>query len=178
MLALLLITIINMYVIDACSLIYITKINCKEKLATLGTFFIGDEVEKELLHGLERFPDAQTISNNINRKKILILNTEDIVISKIFDKLGPGEAETIQIAVEKGFQLVTDDQEAIKLAISQGLKPKTSEILLLMLLESEKINYGQFISNFNKLAKIKLLKTDVVEFFTKKAEEIRKKQRN
>jgi hypothetical protein len=54
------------------------------------------------------------------------------------------------------------------------MKPKTSELILIDLLKEGIISYEDFRIYFRELAQIKLLKPEIVLFFTDKALEIAK----
>jgi len=56
-----------------------------------------------------------------------------------------------------------------------GLKPKTSELILLELLKQQIISYEEFQTMFEELAHIKSLKHEGILFFKNKAAEIIKK---
>ena len=91
----------------------------------------------------------------------------------IFSKnVGKGEDESIQLCLQIDATLVTDDHHAVNIALNAGLKPKTSEIILIDLLKQGMISYEDFKNYFRELAQIKLLKPEIVLFFTDKAMEI------
>ena len=83
-----------------------------------------------------------------------------------------------EISLKDGCVLVTDDHKAINLALSIGLKPKTSEVILLDLFKKSVIDYESFVKSFDELALIKALKPEIVKFFYKKAKEIIKNNIN
>ncbi len=58
------------FVFDACSLIYLTKIQLKEKLPLLGEILVSLTVKNELLADVEKFREAKTLKKNINKKLI------------------------------------------------------------------------------------------------------------
>ncbi|MHA1294385.1 MAG: hypothetical protein ACTSQJ_17205 [Promethearchaeota archaeon] len=155
-------------VFDACSIIYLTKINIKEKLPSLGELFISKAVIKESTADLDKFKEAKTIKSNID-KKILKLSTIKIKDQFSSKNLGKGEKEIIEICSKSGNIPVIDEQKAFNFALSIGLKPKTSEIILLDLLEKNIINYNDFKEYFYELAEIKLIKPNIIKFFKKKA---------
>jgi len=159
------------FVFDACSLIYLTKVNIKEKLPLLGKIFIGEIVKKEVISDLDRFPDARKIKSNLEKKNILIdeIKKRNLKFEK---NLGLGEKESIEISIKKNRILVSDDLKSINYALSLGIKPKTSEIILLELLNEDIINFDEFMNSFLKLASIKLLDYEVISFFQEKANEI------
>ena len=53
------------FVSDACSLIYLTKIQLKEKLPLLGEIVVSLTVKNELLADDEKFREAKTLKKNI-----------------------------------------------------------------------------------------------------------------
>ncbi len=165
------------YVFDACSLIYLTKINIKEMLPKLGDLIISSTVKNELIEDIERFKDAKALKKNIAKK---IIKETDYRIQDLFStkNLGKGEKSTIEICLKNEWILVTDDHQALNLAISVGLQPKTSEIILLDLLKRSIIDYEKFNTLFGELAVIKVLKPEIIIFFNKKAEEINKTKNN
>ncbi len=165
------------FVFDACSLIYLTKINLKEKLAKLGEVIISQTVKNELVEDIDQFKDAKTLNRNIKNKKI---RESSYKLKNFFTtkNLGQGEKDTIEICLKDEGVPVTDDHKALNLALSIGLKPKTSEVILLDLLKKSVIDYENFTKSFEELALIKALKPEVVNFFYKKAKEIIKNNVN
>jgi len=165
------------FIFDACSLIYLTKINIKEKLTKLGEVIVSQTVKNELIEGIEQFEDAKILNKNIENKKI---KESSYKLKKLFTtkNLGQGEKDTIEICLKDEGVLVTDDHRALNLALSVGLKPKTSEVILLDLLKKSAIDYKIFSKLFEELATIKALKPEVVKFFYKKAKEIIKNNIN
>jgi len=160
---------------DACSLIYLTKINIKEKLPLLGESIIGPKVEKELISNPERFKDAKKLKDNIRKETIRKIDSKSINVSSLSTNLGEGEKECIELCLSEKGVFITDDHKALNFAISQGLKPKTSEYILLDFLENEIIDYRAFEIFFRKLAKVKLLNTKIINFIENKAKKIRNK---
>ncbi|MBD3228702.1 MAG: hypothetical protein GF329_11005 [Candidatus Lokiarchaeota archaeon] len=159
------------FVFDACSLICLTKINVKEKLPMLGKLIVSKSVKGEATADLEKFQEAKIIKTNIENN---ILKERDYNIKKIFSitNLGKGEKEVIEICSKSDSIPVTDDQKAFNFALNIGLTPKTSEIILLDLLTEDLISYIDFKTLFSKLAKIKLLKHDIIAFFKERAKKI------
>ena len=66
----------------------------------------------------------------------------------------------------------------MKLSLNLGLKPKTSEVILLDLLEEEILNYKEFKTLFKELAMIKSLKPNIISYFKKKAKNISYEKNN
>ena len=165
------------YVFDACSLIYLTKINIKEILPKLGDVIISSIVKNELIEDIETFKDAKMLKKNIKKK---IIKESDYKIQDLFSTkiLGKGEKDTIEICLKNEGIPVTDDHQALNLAVSVGLQPKTSEIILIDLLKKSIIDYEKFNTLFVELAVIKALKPEIIMFFNKKAEEIHKIKNN
>ncbi len=158
-------------IFDACSLIYLTKIGIKEKLPLLGEVIVSRNVKAELLADIEKFTEAKILKKNIEKK---IINESKAKLENLFSSknLGIGEKETIEISVEVKGIPITDDHRAINFALSLGLKPKTSEVILLDLLSKEIIDYKEFGDYFKELAVIKMLKPEVLAFFKNKAKQI------
>lgn len=165
------------FIFDACSLIYLTKINLKEKLTKLGEVTVSQTVKNELIKEIEQFEDTKKLKRNIENKKIKVSSYK---LKNFFTtkNLGQGEKDTIEICLKDEGVLVTDDHKALNLALSIGLKPKTSEVILLDLLKKSVIDYKKFTKSFEELALIKALKPDVVKFIYKKAKEIIKNNLN
>ena len=92
--------------------------------------------------------------------------------------MGKGEKDTIEICLKNEGIPVTDDHQALNLAVSVGLQPKTSEIILIDLLKKSIIDYEKFNTLFVELAVIKALKPEIITFFNIKAEEIHKIKNN
>ena len=159
------------FVFDACSLIYLTKLQIKEKLPLLGNIIISQTVRNELIADLDKFSDAKTLKINLDKKIIQEskLKLKDICTS---ENLGKGEKETIEICVKSEGIPVTDDHQALNYALNLGLKPKTSEMILLDFLQEDIVNYQEFKALFKELVMIKLLKPDIVSFFKEKAKYI------
>jgi len=165
------------FIFDACSLIYLTKINIKEKLTKLGEVTVSQTVKNELIKEIEQFEDAKILNRNIENKKIKVSSYK---LKNFFTtkNLGQGEKDTIEICLKDEGVLVTDDHKALNLALSIGLKPKTSEVILLDLLKKSVIDCKKFTKSFEELALIKALKPEVVKFINKKAKEIIKNNLN
>jgi hypothetical protein len=156
---------------DACSLIYITKIDLKEHLPALGKVYVSKSVKRELIRDLDRFDDAKILNENI---KTNLINISDFEMKNRFSNLnlGIGEKDTIEICLEEEGILITDDHKALNLALGIGLKPKTSEIILLDFLKKSIITYEVFQKSFWALARIKNLNSEIISFIFDKAEEI------
>jgi len=165
------------FIFDACSLIYLTKINLKEKLTKLGEVIVSQTVKNELIEEIDQFEDAKILNRNIENKKI---SESSYKLKNFFTtkNLGQGEKDTIEISLKDEVVLVTDDHKALNLALSIGLKPKTSEVILLDLLKKSVIDYENFTKSFEELALIKALKPEFVKFINKKAKEIIKNNIN
>lgn len=163
----------KIFVYDACSLIYLAKLNVKEKLVYLGSVYVSQIVMNELVSEKEKYSDAKMLQENLEKNLI-----EEMKLKQgksIFStNLGKGEDESIQLCLQFDAILVTDDHHAVNTALHAGLKPKTSEIILIDLLKEKIISYEDFQNYFRKLAQIKLLKPEVVLFFMDKAMEIDK----
>ena len=161
----------KIFIYDACSLIYLTKISVKEKLVQLGSVNVSPIVKSELISEKEKYSDAKVLKENLDKKII-----EEMKFKRgksIFSKnVGKGEDESIQLCLQIDATLVTDDHHAVNIALNAGLKPKTSEIILLDLLKKRIISYEDFKNYFRELAQIKLLKPKIVLLFTDKAMEI------
>ena len=159
------------FVFDACSLIYLTKINLKEKLPKLGEILVSFTVKKELVEEIDKFEDARILNKNIDKEiiKESSYKLKDLFASK---NLGKGERDTIEISLKDDGVPVTDDYKALNLALSVGLKPKTSEVILLDLLKKSVIDYARLRKSFEELAFIKALKPEIIKFISKKAKEI------
>ncbi len=164
----------NIYVYDACALIYLNKIKAKEKLTLLGSVIVSSTVKNELAADIDRFSDAKLLKHNLDNN---VIEERKIKLNNVsYSKnLGKGENETIVICIKNEGILVTDDHQAINYALNCGLKPKTSELILLELLKQNIISHNEFQIFFKELAHIKSLKPDIVLFLKKKAGEIIKK---
>ena len=164
-------------VFDACSLIYLTKLNLKNKLPLLGTIFVSQTVKNELIADLDKFSDAKTLKKNLDKK---IIQESKFKLKDIFtsENLGKGERETIEVCLKSEGIPVTDDHQALNYAFNLGLKPKTSEMILLDFLQEDLISYQEFKALFKELAMIKSLKQEIVSFFKEKAKYIIEKKNN
>jgi predicted nucleic acid-binding protein len=161
----------KIFIYDACSLIYLTKINVKEKLVQLGLVNVSPIVKSELISEKEKYSDAKVLKENLDKKIIEEMKLERG--KSIFSKdVGKGEDESIQLCLQIDATLVTDDHHAVNKALNAGLKPKTSEIILIDLLKKGIISYEDFKKYFREIAQIKVLKPEIVLFFTDKAMEI------
>ena len=161
----------DIFIYDACSLIYLTKINIKEKLVFLGSVKICKSVKNELTSELEKFSDARRLKENLD-KNIIEVSRYKTTGRRIPGNIGKGEYESIALCLEIDALFVTDDHQALNIALNTGLKPKTSEIILIDLLKKKIINYESFKVYFLELAQIKSLKPEIVLFFNEKAREI------
>ena len=164
------------FVFDACSLIYLTKIKIKEKLPLLGVIIVSKTVRSELIADTDRFLEAKTLEKNLNNEiiKVSKLKIKDLFSS---ENLGKGERETIEICLNSKGIPVTDDHQAINYAINLGLKPKTSEVILLDLLQLNILDYVEFKTYFKELAEIKSIKPEIISVFRNKAKTILNKQK-
>ena len=152
-------------VLDACSLIYITKISIKKLVIESFTdIMISEAVKKEVLFDINRYFEAKTINQNIISKNI---NLKSISTQKLSNNLGIGETEAISLAKSEHALLITDDKLPLRIALNFGLKVKTTETLLLYLLKEKKINFIQFKEKLNNLNQIKTLKPEVYSFILK-----------
>ncbi|GAH77824.1 unnamed protein product, partial [marine sediment metagenome] len=106
-------------VYDACSLIYLTKIQLKEKLPLLGTIIVSPSVKNELITDINSFSDAKTLKSNFDSK---IINESKLKLKEVFSSeyLGRGEKETIEICIKSEGIPVTDDHQAINNALNFG----------------------------------------------------------
>ena len=161
------------YVIDACSLIYLAKIDLKEIFLDSFNVIIAESVKEELLRDVDKFPDAKIIKKNIDKKKLASTKFEDS--NKLESiHLGQGELDTVRIAFHQELIPITDDLQGIRYAKSKGLTPKTSEIIMLKLLETEMITLKEFTEKFQNLALIKSLSIGIVNFFIEQAQSLNK----
>ncbi len=103
----------------------------KEKLPLLGITMIGPIVEKELTSEPNKFNDAKKLKSNIKKGIIKQIKPKEEIHSSFPNNLGDGEKECINLSILKGGFFITDDHKALNYAIIQGLKPKTSEYILL-----------------------------------------------
>ncbi len=166
------------YIIDACSLIYLTKIDLKEIFLAHFNVVIVESVKAELLRDVDKYPDAKIIKNNIDQKKLASSKfTNSNKLESI--NLGQGELDTVRIALHQELIPITDDLQGIRYAKSQGLTPKTSEIMLLKLFEAKKISFKEFTEKLHKLAAIKSLSIGIINFFMEQAKSLnREKKKN
>jgi len=163
---------------DACSLIYLTKIKLKELLPKLGRVNICGTVRQELLEDEQKYPDATILRKNIEKRVINVHTKAQPIVSRLGASLGAGELETIAYCLRNGANLVCDDRQAINYALGLGLKPKTSEIILLDLLDQDIINETEFNERFDDLSTIKQLKNPIIAYFRKKAIDIVTKKKS
>jgi predicted nucleic acid-binding protein len=162
---------------DACSLIYLTKIAVKELLPKLGGVNVCVTVKEELLEDEEKYPDAKILKRNLD-KKIINVNNNSVLKPRAASSLGQGERETIECCFNTNIILVCDDRQAVNHAIGHGLKPKTSEIILLDMLGQEILTEAEFMERFDNLATIKQLKPPIISFFKERAIDIAKKRKS
>jgi len=163
----------NKMIFDACSIVYITKLDMKEMLPKLGANMIGAIVKSEVIAERDKFPDAKKIESNLYNKILKEFKPINEDLPQIIN-LGEGEKESIEICLKENATFITDDHHALNYAISRGLKVKTTEVLLLDFLQEGIIDIKEFETQFKKLALIKSLKTNVIDFFMDKAHQIKK----
>lgn len=120
---------------------------------------------------ISKFSDARRLKENLD-KNIIEVSRNKTKGRRIPGNIGMGEYESIALCLEIDALFVTDDHQALNLALNTGLKPKTSEIILIDLLKKKIINYESFKVYFLELAQIKSLKPEIVLFFNEKAREI------
>ncbi|MHA1785034.1 MAG: hypothetical protein ACTSVE_07525 [Candidatus Helarchaeota archaeon] len=155
-------------VIDACSLIYITKISLKETIIkAFKNIIISEAVKKEVLQDLKKYSEAKFIEKNITSKKIKNKTIKNIRTSK---NLGQGGLKSITLAEIEKSPLLTDDKLALNNGIIYGIQVKTSEILLIELLKDGIINYKTFKEKIHELQTIKILKPNLFQFILKEGE--------
>jgi predicted nucleic acid-binding protein len=137
----------------------------------LGKIYVSQSVKRELISDVDRFDDAKILKGNIKNN---LINISDFETTNRFSNLnlGIGEKDTIEICLEEEGILITDDHKALNLALGIGLKPKTSEIILLDFLKKSIITYEVFQKSFWALARIKNLNSEIISFIFDKAEEI------
>ncbi|MFO8020137.1 MAG: hypothetical protein R6U96_16050 [Promethearchaeia archaeon] len=150
--------------------------NLKEKLPSLGEIIISETVKDELLEDLEKFEDAKILKENIENQTI---NLSKIKPKNIFknENLGKGEKETVEICIENEGIPITDDHQALNFSLSFGLKPKTSEVILLDLFNESVIDFNHFMKSLRELWRIKSLSPEIVSLFKEKAYKIKKQRR-
>jgi len=165
------------YVIDACTLIYLTKIDMKEIFLDTFNVIITESVKAELLRDVDKFPDAKIIKKNIDKKKLASTKFEDVNKLESIN-LGQGELDTIRIALHQELIPITDDLQGIRYAKSKGQTPKTSEIIMLKLYETEMITLKDFIEKLQNLASIKSLSIEIVNFFIEQAQSLNRGKMN
>jgi predicted nucleic acid-binding protein len=157
---------------DACSLIYLTKIRVKELLPKLGGVNVCGTVKQELLEDEHKYPDAAILKSNMEKHIINVQAKAQPIVSRQSASLGAGEHETIAYCLKSGASFVCDDRQAVNYALGLGLKPKTSEIILLDLLDQDVLSETEFKERFDDLSSIKQLKTPIITYFRNKAGEI------
>jgi len=137
----------------------------------LGKIYVSQSVKRELISDVDRFDDAKILKGNIKNN---LINISDFETTNRFSNLnlGIGEKDTIEICLEEEGILITDDHKALNLALGIGLKPKTSEIILLEFLKKSIISYKDFQKSFWELARIKNLNPEIISFIFGKANEI------
>ncbi len=164
------------FVFDTCSLIYLTKIQIKEKLPLLGNIVVSQTVKNELIEDLDLFSDAKKLKLNLDKS---IIKESKLKFDDMFssENLGKGERESIELCIKSKGTLITDDHKALNYALNVGLRPKTSEVILLDFLQQGIINYTEFKAFFKELAIIKSLKLEIISFFKNKAKNIINKKK-
>lgn len=163
-------------IFDACSLIYLNKIQLKEKLPLLGEIYNSPAVKEEIIVDIDKFLNAKTLKSNVD-KKIIKIKEIDIKHIPLINNIGKGENETIEICSIEGAVPVTDDHHALNYVLARGLKPKTSEVILLDFLKKDIITFKEFNSFLDKLAVIKSLKLNIISFFQEETEKIKNKNK-
>ena len=164
------------FVFDTCSLIYLTKIQIKEKLHLIGNIVVSQTVKNELIEDLDLFSDAKKLKLNLDKS---IIKESKLKLDDMFssENLGKGERESIELCIKSKGTLITDDHKALNYALNLGLRPKTSEVILLDFLQQGIINYTEFKAFFKELAIIKALKLEIISFFKNKAKNIINKKK-
>jgi len=175
LLALLLLHSMDSLYFDACSLIYLTKIGMKELLPTLGyNLFLCPVVKEEVTTEPEKYPEASTLGENIEKSIIQEVSNEN-PSNPAPVSLGKGEREMIELCLSMGGIPVTDDHQALTYARGRGLLPNTTEIILLDFLEKQVKTINEFRQRFDRLTIIKNLKPSIVNLVLQKADTIAKK---
>jgi predicted nucleic acid-binding protein len=144
----------------------------KELLPNLGDVNVCGTVKQELLEDENKYPDAAILRTNIEKRVINVQAKVQPIAASQGASLGAGELETIGYCLKNGATLVCDDRQAVNYALGLGLKPKTSEIILLDLLDQEIINDAEFNERFDDLSSIKQLKVPIITYFRNRAGDI------
>lgn len=157
----------NKIVFDTCSLIYITKISLKKLITNVfSNIFIPTMVKKEVLYNPDEHIEGDTIKKNLDSKKII---ERKIRITQFTKHLGLGELEAINLAKDENALLITDDKLALNWALFRGIRVKTTETLLILLLKKKLIDFKLFMEKIIELNKIKTLKPEVFQFILNEA---------
>ena len=149
----------------------------KEKLQQLGKILITPAVKIEVLTDIDKFPEAKVIKQNLDKNIVQEIKMSIKQLPQI-NNLGKGEKETIESCIKEGDVFVTDDHQALNYAISRGLKPKTTEIVLLDLLKEKRITIKEFEEVFNQLVLTKSLRPKIKELILEKAQEFENERPN
>ena len=105
--------------LDADSLIKLTKAGAKEHVVKHFEVTIPQRVKQESVDQVVGKPDAITIEQNINRKKIKVRQSRgmDVNVENEIQKLGlkGGEQELYRLSTQKKYELLSsDDQKFLK----------------------------------------------------------------
>jgi predicted nucleic acid-binding protein len=131
-----------LYILDATPLICFAKIGKLEAISEISEIVITEEVLEEATRG--EHPDALAIREAIKKRVIKVYSIQDRKIVEVlleYQRIHPGEAETLAAAKELGGYAVVDDAEARSVAKVYRIQTAPGTLFLLFrLLTSDQIS--------------------------------------
>lgn len=145
-------------VIDACSIILLSKATVLERVTEWKTVIVSQSVYNEIIEGKDKkFIDALLLEKLVSENKISLQTDLNLEVKKKLVNdfgLGEGEAESIAIALdEKDKIIVTDNKQGRKASKIYGLNLVGSIELIVSLFKLKKITKEKAISALETLRK-------------------------
>ncbi len=137
-------------IIDACSIILLTKASVFEILLKEHTIFTTDSVYREVIKGKEKmFEDALILERVLGENKIKLIDCELALLKKLSNDFNMGEGEASIIAAgikDKNLIVATDNIQGRKVAKINNLNVIGSIEIIVSLNKKNKINKEKAIN--------------------------------
>lgn len=155
-------------VIDACSIILLSKATVLERVTEWKTVIVSQSVYNEVIEGKDKkFIDALLLEKLVSENKISLQTDLNLEVKKKLVNdfgLGEGEAESITIALdEKDKIIVTDNKQGRKASKIYGLNLVGSIELIVSLSKLKKITKEKAMSALETLRKAGWFQDHLIE---------------
>lgn len=153
-------------VADSSSMILLAKTNLLDKFLERNRVVISKKVYDEMVKGKEKGrTDAFLIERLLNEKNIAIQNAKEKTknrIKKMLNLYG-GENETLSLAIEHGYLILTDDKKCINASKALGLNFITTLDIVVTLHIKKRIDKKFAIQSLNELENYGWYKKGIIE---------------